>query len=139
MIEAKETAEPSQQRAGILVVDDDAAVRLFLDRGLQHFGFTVWQAADGQEAIEVYRRECSAIDLVLLDVRMPVLDGPQTLAALLTLNPHLRCCFMTGQAGCYTYDQLLQFGAAHIFQKPFQLIEMVQLLKTLIGSCPRRS
>jgi CheY-like chemotaxis protein len=118
-------------------VDDDAAVRLLLDTALRHFGFTVWLAGHGQEAIEVYRQEGPAIDLVLLDVRMPVLDGPQTLTALLRLNPQLRCCFMTGQAGSYSHDQLLQLGAAHLFQKPFQLTEMARILKQLLSSCPK--
>src|SRR5205807_6812002 len=122
-----------QLSPGILVVDDDAAVRFLLDIGLQQYGFAVWQAGDGQEALEVYHQERSEIDLVLLDVRMPRLDGPQTLAALLQLNPQIRCCFMTGQAGRYTHDGLLQLGAALVIPKPFQLAEVAQTLAKLIG------
>jgi CheY-like chemotaxis protein len=47
----------------------------------------VWLAAGGQEALDLYQRHREAIDVVLLDVRMPGLDGPQTLAALRALNP----------------------------------------------------
>jgi CheY-like chemotaxis protein len=114
-------------------VDDDAAVRFLLDIGLQQYGFAVWQAGDGQEALEVYQQERSEIDLVLLDVRMPRLDGPQTLIALLQLNPQIRCCFMTGQAGDYSYDQLLQLGAALVISKPFQLAEVARVLAKLLG------
>jgi CheY-like chemotaxis protein len=126
-----------QRKPGILVVDDEAAVRLLLHAGLRHYGFAVWQAVNGQEAIEMYRQESSAIDLLLLDVRMPVLDGPHTLAALLRLNPHLRCCFMTGQAGIYSEEQLLALGAVRVFQKPFSLAEMVEALAQLIESRPK--
>jgi CheY-like chemotaxis protein len=122
-----------QHRPGILVVDDDAAVRFLLDVGLQQYGFTVWQAADGQEAVEVYQQEHSEIDLVLLDVRMPRLDGPQTLAELLRLNPQIRCCFMTGHAGSYSYEDLLRLGAAHVIPKPFQLAELADVVAKLIG------
>jgi CheY-like chemotaxis protein len=135
-----ETSAISQRRPGILVVDDDAPVRVLLDVGLRHYGFTVWQAADGQEALHVYQQNRSAIDAVLLDVRMPRLDGPQTLAALTQLNPQIRCCFMTGQAGTYSEDQLLALGAAHVFYKPFQLAKIAQALGNLIGiSLPRLS
>src|SRR5438874_2516364 len=128
-----ETLVTSQRKPGILVVDDDAAVRALLDVGLRQYGFAVWQAADGHEALQVYQRNGSEIDLALLDVRMPGLDGPQTLVALSQLNPRIRCCFMTGQAGSYTQDELLKLGAAHIFPKPFQLAEVAQVLATVIG------
>jgi CheY-like chemotaxis protein len=131
---AKETPATSQRSPGILVVDDDAAVRSLLDFGLRQYGFAVWLAADGQEALQVYQQNRSAIDLVLLDVRMPVLDGPKTLAALSQLNPQIRCCFMTGQAGSYSQDELLKLGAAHVFHKPFQLSQVAQILRTLMGS-----
>jgi CheY-like chemotaxis protein len=123
----------TSRKPGILVVDDDAAVRLLLDVGLRQHGFAVWLAADGREAIQVYQQDHSAIDLVLLDIRMPGLDGPQTLIALRRLNPQIQCCFMTGQAGNYRLDELLALGAARVFAKPFQLTELAQTLATLIA------
>lgn len=122
------------RKPGILVVDDDDAVRTLLDVGLRQYGFAVWLAADGQDALQIYQQNRSEIDAVLLDVRMPGLDGPQTLSALCQLNPQIRSCFMTGQAGSYSHDELLQRGAAHVFQKPFQLAEVAQILGNLIGN-----
>jgi CheY-like chemotaxis protein len=134
--QAEAQPAPTQSKPGILVVDDEAVVRNFLNVGLQHYGFDVWLAADGQQAIQVYQQHGSKIDLVLLDVRMPGLDGPQTLAALLQLNPQLRCCFMTGQAGGYSQTQLLNFGAYYVFYKPFQLAKMVKVLAQIMGQPP---
>ena len=61
---------------GILVVDDEAGVLRVLDLVLRQQGFAVWPAAGGVEAVELYRRHREAIDVVLLDVCMPGLDGP---------------------------------------------------------------
>jgi CheY-like chemotaxis protein len=137
--EAKETPATSPRKPGILVVDDDDAVRGLLDIGLRQYGFAVWLAANGQEAIQVYQQHGSAIDAVLLDVRMPGLDGPHTLDALAQLNPQIRSCFMTGQSGIYSSDQLLRMCGTHVFQKPFQLADVAQVLGKLIGSPLPRS
>jgi len=58
-----------------------------LDAALRHLGYRVWLAANGPEAIELYRQHGSEIALVLLDVRMPGLDGPQTLILLQEQRP----------------------------------------------------
>lgn len=131
--EEKPLPGPSARRPGILVVDDDAAVRFLLDIGLRQYGFTVLQAADGREALQVYQQERAAIDLVLLDIRMPGLDGPQTLDALIRLNPQVRCCFMTGHAGSYSHAELLKLGAERVFAKPFQVAELAQAIGKLMG------
>jgi CheY-like chemotaxis protein len=106
-------------RPEVLVVDDEPVLRTLLDAALRHFGFAVRLADGGREAVEIYRRHHATITLVLLDVRMPDLDGPGTLALLRQLNPHVRSCFMTGQAGQYTEEELLALGAARVFRKPF--------------------
>src|SRR5262245_28789501 len=90
------TAHQGARRPGILVADDEACVREWLRAALQRHGFRVWLAADGEQAIDLYRRRRSEIVLVLLDVRMPVLNGPQTLARLRQMNPTVLCCFMSG-------------------------------------------
>ena len=109
---------------GILVVDDEPSVRGFLQVVLRQQGFTVWLAADGHDAIRLYQRHREQIALVLLDVRMPGLNGPQTLAAIQELDPGVVCCFMTGEAGNYTEWQLEGAGALRVFAKPFALAEL---------------
>ncbi|SRR5579871_1885427 len=120
------------RKPGILVVDDDGDVRGLLQVVLGRHGFVVWEAAAGLQALEVYQEWGSSIDLVLLDVRMPGLDGPQTLVGLRQLNPALCCCFMTGDAGCYTPEELIARGAVYVFQKPFRPFEVAQLLWQLV-------
>ena len=120
-------------RPGILVVDDEASVRNILQRGLQAFGFDVWPAANGREALNIYQHNQDLIAGALLDVRMPGLDGPQTLAALQAIAPAIRCCFMTGNSGEYDQADLLERGAFTVFSKPFHLTEVAEVLWRLVG------
>jgi CheY-like chemotaxis protein len=131
---ASDTALVPPRAYGLLVVDDEEYVRDVLDRALKQQGFTVWLAARGQEAISLYRRHSQAIDLVLLDVRMPGLDGPQTLAALQEMNAQVRCCFMSGDLGSYADWQLCNLGAARVIRKPFRLAEVAEVLWELASS-----
>ncbi len=129
--EPAEWPRPSPATArtfGILIVDDEACVRRVLSIAMRQLDFAVWLAADGQEALELYRRHRAAIDVVLMDVVMPGLDGPKTLAALQNLDPQIRCCFMGGDLGSYTEWQLSNLSAAAVLRKPFGLAEVGQLL-----------
>jgi CheY-like chemotaxis protein len=99
-------------------------VRNLLTVVLQRHGFRVWSASGGNEAIDLFRLHGGEIGLVLLDVRMPGLDGPQTLAALQALRPDVRCCFMSGHTGPYAEQELLGRGAVRVFAKPFRVEEL---------------
>lgn len=130
----------ARRRPEILVVEDEQGVLQMLDVALRHYGFAVHLAASGQEAVERYRRHHPTIALALLDVQMPGLDGPGTLAALKEINPDLRCCFMSGHTGKYTDEDLLRLGAAHVLPKPFVSLSLfTRLLWDLVGPGPSRA
>src|SRR5882672_4419560 len=116
------------RKFGILIVDDDGGVRNLLNKGLRGHGFDVWLAADGQDALDLFWRHHALIDLVLLDVGMPGLDGPQTASALLQLKPAMRFCFMSGDLGGYEDQKLRDLGALAVIPKPFRLAEVAPLL-----------
>jgi CheY-like chemotaxis protein len=109
----------------VLVVDDDKEVGMMLDLVLQSDGFVVQLAATSREAVELYREHHQSIALVLLDVQMPGLDGPATLAAIQTINPQVQCCFMSGHTGKYSVKELLDMGAAHVLSKPFVSLNLL--------------
>jgi CheY-like chemotaxis protein len=130
---------PRQQPAdkpGVLVVDDEPLLLAVLKTGFRQRGFEVWVAAGGTEALELYRFHKKDIAVVLLDVHMPGLDGPRTLAALRRINPDVRCCFMTGNLGLYTEEELLALGAVLLFPKPFDLTGMTEALWRLAAERP---
>jgi len=123
----------------VLVADDEPAILRMLEVGLALDGFTVWAAASGQEALDLFRQHASDIQVVLLDVQMPGLDGPQTLLALRSLRPELPCCFMSGGTGAYSEQDLLDAGAARVFAKPFSLAEVLEFLRQVAGHPDRRA
>jgi two-component system cell cycle sensor histidine kinase/response regulator CckA len=125
---------PQAQGAGILLVDDNESLRSMMALLLGQHGFLVWQAADGYEACEVYRSQQEDIDLVLMDVCMPRLDGPQALAALREIDREVRCCFMSAGSGRYTETELLQRGALQFFRKPFMPSRVCSALRQLVGA-----
>jgi anti-anti-sigma factor len=129
---------PSRSPTGVLVVDDDTAVRCALAAHLRNEGYQVWLAGHGHQAVELFQRHREATALVLLDVLMPGLDGPRTLAALQQLCPTVRCCFMTGDPTPYPGEALLQMGAVRVFRKPFAFTGVIDTLHQLAGRSPRR-
>lgn len=130
--------ESPEATLGVLVVDDEPLVLCLLKVFLPRIGFTVWTADNGKEAVSLYERQGGQIDLVLLDVRMPILDGPQTLRELRRLDPNVKCCFMSGYTGLYTAENLKQMGALAVFDKPFDLDALGRMLRHFAANAPLR-
>jgi DNA-binding response OmpR family regulator len=131
--------DDANTRPEVLVIDDQAAVGIMLELALRHFGFTVHLAGAGQQALEAFRRHADTIDVVLLDVQMPYLDGPGTLAALRRVHLSVPVVFMSGNTGRYSEQDLLTLGAARVLQKPFNLDELSRLLWQLARGHSRPS
>jgi CheY-like chemotaxis protein len=134
--EGEATVRQPRDKPGVLVVDDEHFVRHMVQLGLERNGFGVWLAASGREAIRLYREHRDSIAVVLLDVRMPGLDGPQTLEALRKLNPEVRACFMSADTGAYGPEGLRQRGAACVIAKPFRLEGLANVLKLVTQGVP---
>jgi CheY-like chemotaxis protein len=116
-------------KPGVLVVDDEQMIRLLVQLGLERNGFTVWLAADGWEAVNLYRAHREDISVVLLDVQMPGVDGPRTLDALRELAPTLPVCFMSDDTGTCQPEELVQRGASYVIAKPFRMDDVAKILQ----------
>jgi CheY-like chemotaxis protein len=131
------TNDQAPSQLGALIVDDDDLVNLMLRLALEHDGYQVWVAANGQDAISLYRQHRASIDVVLLDVQMPILDGPRTLDALLQIDPDLCACFVSGNTGEYEPEDLIRRGARAVFHKPFRVIDLRVAVRRIIMGEPR--
>ncbi len=116
---------------GVLLAEDQPDLRHMLGLALSAAGFHVLSTADGDEAVRVYREHRSEIDVALLDVSMPLKDGPTALVELRALDPALPCCLMSGCADPQSIAELLALRAAFVFTKPFEPADMITVLGRL--------
>jgi two-component system cell cycle sensor histidine kinase/response regulator CckA len=117
---------PARKGNGILVIDNEPGIRRLLEIAFTQRGYQVWLASNGEEGAKLFDLHRQDIAMVLIDVVMPILDGPGTLEALRRIDPQVLCCFMTGNGGEYTLEHLENLGAVRIFTKPFVLREILE-------------
>jgi PAS domain S-box-containing protein len=117
----------------ILVVDDEPMVRDLARIVLERAGFRVQTAEGGEEALDLYRRQASAIDLILLDYTMPRMNGLQVLQELLRLDPEVCVVFSSGYAMDQEVDQLLAAGGRAFVPKPYRLQDLVQTVRQTLA------
>jgi CheY-like chemotaxis protein len=115
----------------VLIVDDEPLVRDLLRQFLELYGFRTVAARSGREAIDLFEQHGQDVSLVLLDVCMPGLSGPETLRELRRIDPHVRCCFMSGNLGDYEMEEIHALGALQFFSKPFRLDELLDAIRAL--------
>jgi two-component system cell cycle sensor histidine kinase/response regulator CckA len=120
----------------ILLVDDEESLLALGARMLEHLGFTVLTAADGLQAVERYREKGEAIDLVLMDLTMPHMDGVEALDELRRRNPEVRVVLASGYAKEDVSSRFEGKKPAGIIQKPYTL---AKLREVLAGLLPARS
>lgn len=109
--------------ARILLVDDEDGVRGFLKRGLELDGHAVTTAADGSEALDTLAATGGAFDLVLTDIRMPILDGIALALSAKRDFPSLPILLMTGYAEQRERARNLEAIVEDVLTKPFSLAE----------------
>ncbi len=123
-------------RAGttVLVVDDEAPVRGVFRAILSHYGYTVLEAAGGQEAAELYRRRGREIDLVLLDITMPPPDGIETLRNLRAMDPGVRVILCSGYSRVEVMARSGEGERLAFVQKPVSPRGLVEAVRRALES-----
>ncbi|MEQ1631460.1 MAG: sigma-54 dependent transcriptional regulator [Planctomycetota bacterium] len=106
----------------ILVVDDEETMRHFLSRGLKRLGYDVQTAVDGESALQSLSQR--PVAAVVLDLRMPGLDGLAVLARIRSIDPHATVLLMTAHGNVAHAVEAMKLGAADFLQKPFELDEL---------------
>jgi CheY-like chemotaxis protein len=105
----------------ILVVDDEPAVLEVARDILAHLGYTIYVASNGHEGVEFYRTRRASIDLVLLDVNMPVMSGIEAFEQLRSLDPRVRIIIVTGYGKGVIEAPRFSSEVNGFVQKPFLL------------------
>jgi two-component system cell cycle sensor histidine kinase/response regulator CckA len=119
----------------ILLVEDEEGLRQLNARGLASRGYTVLEAGNGIEAIEMVEKSEGEVDLVVSDVVMPEMDGPTLLRELRRRNPSLKIIFVSGYAEDAFQKHLPANGEQFTFlAKPFTLKQLVNAVKETLAA-----
>lgn len=139
-IDAPVFEEPEQSEATVargagetvLVIDDEAFLREFVEAMLTSNGYRVMTAASGEEGLDLYRGCKSGIQLVILDLLMPGMGGRQCLDELMRLDPATRVIVSSGKGiREFDSDPLLSRASGYI-QKPYDVKEMLGLIREVL-------
>jgi len=120
--------------ARILIVDDNAEICAILQEALEDARYDVIVAGNGRMGLERYRE--GNVDLVITDIFMPEQDGIETIMELRRLDPDVKIIAMSGGGSIRDFTYLpaaRQLGAVHSFAKPFDVNEVVGMVRELLS------
>jgi CheY-like chemotaxis protein/signal transduction histidine kinase len=127
------TNQPGRSKqATILLVDDERAMRDLGQEVLRSEGYKVMVAEDGKRAVDIYKDNSSKIDLVILDLLMPVMDGRQAYVEMKKLNPDMKAFFCTAYTSDENILSLLKSEQIKALKKPFNLDQFLGLVDEVL-------
>ena len=121
---------------GILVVDDDDDVLEITRQTLEAFGYRVFTAEDGADAVAVYARHHDRIELTLTDMMMPLMDGPAAIQALRRMDPRLKIVAASGLGDHRAVVRASEVGVTHFLPKPFTAGTLLAKLHQVLREAP---
>jgi CheY-like chemotaxis protein len=116
----------------ILVVDDEESIRSITQQTLEAFGYRVLTAEDGAEAVAVFAEHKNKTGLVLMDMAMPIMDGPTAIHALLRIQPEVRIIAASGLASNVSVAKAAVAGVKDFLPKPYTAEAMLKLIREVL-------
>lgn len=120
----------------ILLIDDQQMILEVTAEMLKKLGFTVLVARSGEEAIRIYEENRDRIDVVLLDMIMPGMDGGETYDRLKAINPGIKVLLSSGYSINSEAENILNRGCEGFMQKPFGMHELSRKLHEVMDKKP---
>jgi DNA-binding NtrC family response regulator len=114
----------------ILIVDDEEGVRSGLSELLKDEGYTVLCAEDGEQALDILRK--NQIDLILTDMRMPGMSGIDLLKKVHEIHEDIGVIILTGYGEIESYIEAMSFGAMEYVSKPFKTNELKFIVNKIL-------
>ncbi|MCU1260910.1 MAG: Chemotaxis protein methyltransferase CheR [Bryobacterales bacterium] len=118
----------------VLVVDDEAVVRQMARVILERYGYTVMSADDGARGVALFREHVAEIDVVLLDMTMPVLSGEDALREMQKIAPDVNVVLSSGHSETEAVRRFAGYGLAGFIQKPYTAAQLAEKVKSVLTS-----
>ena len=129
--ETPDVEAPAHGVESILLVEDEAVVRHLVAEILESSGYTVLQAADGPSALELLRRHTGTVDLLVTDVVMPGMSGPEVANAVTAMRPGTQVLYISGYTdSAIGHHGVLEPGIAFL-QKPFSADDLTRKVRSI--------
>lgn len=125
-------AHPSLPTGTVLIVDDESTIRATASAMFESLGFKVLEAADGIEAVELYRTQGKGIILILLDLTMPRMDGMTAFHAIQEMNPFAKVILSSGYNQQEALQPFIGAGPAGFLKKPYQYKDLRTELEKIL-------
>ncbi|OVE81064.1 hypothetical protein BVY04_04165 [bacterium M21] len=125
--------EPVNGTGTVLVIDDEDAVRVIAKGMLSQLGYSVLTAEDGEKGVAVYKENHQVIDLIILDMVMPNMNGAETFKLLKELNSDVRVIIASGFTRNADMNQLIKDGVLVYIKKPFSYLDFSQTVAGAIN------
>jgi DNA-binding NtrC family response regulator len=117
-------------RLKLLVVDDEDGLRTLLKSELDSHGYITDEADGGNMALEMLKK--NQYNLVILDIRMPDLDGISVLQSIRSTNPQIKVIMLTGVGEMKLAQECVQLGAADFLTKPLELKNIIDCIERVM-------
>ena len=126
--------KPVQGHGCILVIDDEQIITFIASAILDSLGYDVLVAQNGSEGIKIYENEHEKIDLVLLDMIMPEMNGRECFEKLKEIDPKVKVILTSGFSKDSDFQQMQDKGLSGFIHKPYGLVELSHMLKKVMHS-----
>lgn len=123
----------------ILLVDDEDMIWDVITDMLQGLGYHVILASDGQEAVDIYRANADVIDLIILDMLMPNMNGQEAFTILRTINPHAKVLLSSGYVSDTSVQDVLHAGASGFLRKPYRMTQLAEVIQQILADEEKNS
>jgi PAS domain S-box-containing protein len=123
-------------RRTILAVDDESTVLALAKDILELHGYRVLTARNGEEALRLYREHAGGVDLVLLDLTMPVMGGVECFREMQRIDPSVRVVVSSGFSSESTATEILRDGALGYVQKPYDIDLLARIVREALAKNP---
>jgi PAS domain S-box-containing protein len=135
----QETLSDWKGSGTILLVEDEPQIRMFARELMQGLGFSVIEAANGKEALELYQQNSADITLVVADMGMPVMDGYEMFRELKKLDPKLPIIISSGFGESDIGSKIPGEAIAGMINKPYNLEHLREVLKGVVEGCQKQA